>query len=95
MNKTLRGRVLEVDVATLPISWEDDDFHQDVKTKITQEIPSYLDCLAKICEITDVCTLEEELEEEMIGNIYAQSVGIFADLTQYSPRQLKLFCWVK
>ncbi len=82
MNKTLRGEVLNID--TFPASWE-----------ITQEIPSHLDCLAKICEITDVCVLEEELEEEITGDIYAQSVGIFANLTRYNPRQLKIFCWVK
>lgn len=95
MNKTLREQVLGINVSTLPISWEDTGFPPNVKTKITDEIPSYLDCLAKICEITDVCVLEEELEEEITGDIYAQSVGIFADLTKYDPRQLKIFCWVK
>lgn len=84
MDKTLREQVLDVDVATLPVSWE-----------ITQEIPSHLDCLAKICGIADACALEEELEEEITGNIYVQSVGIFADLRDYNPRQLKIFCWVK
>ncbi len=81
MNATLRGQVLD---ASLPSSWE-----------ITQEIPPYLDCLAKVCEITDTCGLGEEIEEEITGNIYVQSVGIFADLADYNPRQLKIFCWVK
>jgi len=94
MNKTLRGRVLEVGVTILPISWNEDGF-PDIKIEITNEIPPHLTCVAKICEITDVCVLEEELEEEITGDIYAQSVGIFADLTQYAPRQLKIFCWVK
>ena len=92
MNKTLRGEVLG---ASPPVFWNEDGFPSGVKTKITDEIPSNLDCLAKICEITDVCALEEDFEEEITGDIYVQSVGIFANLTHYAPGQLKIFCWVK
>lgn len=95
LNTSLRGIIRGLGDEVLPVFWESEDFPSDVKTKITEETPPHLTCFAKICEIADTCALEEEIEEEISGEIYVQSVGIFADLTDYAPRQLKIFCLVK
>jgi len=87
LNDTLRKDVLNA--GSPPINWS--EFPPSVKNKITNNIPNYLDCEAKICEIEDVCTMDEYLEE----NIYVQSVIITSTLTELDYRQLKLFCWVK
>jgi hypothetical protein len=80
----------------LPIVWEEfDDSEQrtlkELKNKILRQIPDYLDCIAKICDLNNACVLEEEMDYE----IYAQKTIIAANYEVFSPRQLKLFCWVK
>jgi len=86
----------------LPIPWEqfDDTFQmikeaddyrrlEDVKQKIIDRTPDYLECQAKICELDKICSLEEYIEQD----VFAQAVAITATLEEYAPRQLKLFCW--
>ena len=80
----------------LPIEWDDFDDNEervlkDVRDKIINQIPNYLECQAKICELDDSCTLNGEIETE----IYAKPATIAANYAIFSPRQLKLFCWVK
>lgn len=81
----------------LPIEWgafEDvpgERRLKDVKNKILNQIPNYLDCKAKICELDSACVLSEVTDKE----IYAQPATIVANYAVFSPRQLKLFCWVK
>jgi len=60
-----------------------------VKEEIISNIPDYLDCNAMVCEMTDNCILDEDSGK----SIYAQSIVISSNLTKYSLRQLKLFCW--
>ena len=88
----LRGKILQAD--PLPIGWGDFESENlgDVKNKIRSRSPNYLECQAKVCEITDVCDLTEGFVDK---DIYAQSVTITANLETYNPRQVKLFCWVK
>ncbi len=86
LNSILRGEVLE---STPPVGWNDTFFPLSIKNKITGRIPDYLNCKAKICSLEDNCVLQSNFNI----NIYAQSVVIMADLEQYNPRQLKLFCW--
>lgn len=91
LDDNFRDIILNVN---LPTSWIDEAFPEELKNKILNGVPSNLDCAAKICEINDICTLEE-LSEEIVENIYAESIIITANLTRYSPRKLKLFCWFR
>lgn len=81
----------------LPIEWEEFEDVEgervlaDVKEKIIDQTPSYLECIAKICELEDDC-LSNELERM---EIYTQHVSITSTYDIWSPRKLKLFCWVK
>lgn len=88
LNSTLRGDIL--DIGSLPVEWDDFDLIGlgEIKDKIVSKTPDYLNCTAMVCEMTGDCILEEGLGEE----VYAQSITITANLTKYSPRQLKLFC---
>jgi len=90
-NTTLRDSILQA--GTPPIKWEDENFPPDVKSKISDRVPSYLNCEAQICEMDKICMLDEYPDKD----IYAQSVAITVTLTtpDFDPRQLKLFCWVK
>lgn len=78
----------------LPIEWK--EFNnpaiglKNVSETILNRIPSYLNCEAKLCEPDKICAFGKNLEK----NVYAKSIIISATLTQYNPRQLKLFCWI-
>ena len=52
-----------VDESPLPIDWEYFDNNeqrmlQGVKDKLKEQVPDYLECKAKICELSDVCLLD-------------------------------------
>jgi len=89
MNKSMREEIHNIE--NLPVAWDDGDFPSEIKEKIINENPNYLNCTAKICEIKDDC-LSDEISDV---DIYSRSVGIFASETRYKPRQLKMFCWVE
>ncbi len=87
-NNTLRNKILEIN--SFPIEWEDANFPPIVYDTIQIEAPQYLLCEGKICEINDLCLRQyEEI------SIYSKEVIVSANLTNYSPRKLKLFCWEK
>jgi len=56
---------------------------------IEDRIPDYLDCEAKICKLDKICITKNKEQD-----VYAQAVVISATDELYSPRQIKLFCWV-
>jgi len=86
LNNTLRAEILSV---TPPVEWVNFNTNlAKVKNKIETMPPSNLECAAKICNLTDICILEEFSGR----SIYAESVVISADINTYSPRQLKMFC---
>lgn len=89
LNDTLRNSVISVNL--LPAEWNDSQFPQDIKIKILNREPNYLDCVAKICDITDDCTYLTTLKQD----IYSESVIITVTIssTTYQSRKLKLFCW--
>ena len=62
-----------------------------VQLKINASVPEYLHCQSRICELDLPCELNNPLKK----NIFAQSEAISSNLTDYSPKQLKLFCWNK
>ncbi|MBU2052872.1 MAG: hypothetical protein KJ721_01360 [Nanoarchaeota archaeon] len=91
LNDTFRENILSVD--SLPVEWDEFDSKGlgNVKSKIIERTPNYLDCKAKVCSIDDDCILAINFDKD----VYVQSVAIIANLEIYSPRQLKLFCWEK
>jgi hypothetical protein len=88
LNDALRNEILSV---TPPIELTEENVAQ-TWNKINNRIPSYLDCKAKICEMEQICELEEYPEK----NIYVQTVLITTtlDIEEIKYRQLKLFCWL-
>jgi hypothetical protein len=80
----------------LPIEWEEFEDNEQrrlesVKEKINDQVPNYLECIARICELSDDCILNVFIDKD----IYAKPSIIVADYEVWAPRQLKLFCWVK
>ena len=88
LNDSLRTEILSA--SPLPSEWEDIGFPIDVKDKIEARSPEYLICVAKICELDEICIIEN-----IDKDVYAQAVAITATNEIYKPRQLKLFCWEK
>ena len=84
LNDSLRNDVLGEN--TLPLEWE--NFPPSLKNIINLNIRGDLNCTSKICGINDPCLLD--LGEK---DIYVQSVLISSNLSVYSPKKLKLFCW--
>lgn len=87
----LRKSILET---TAPMEWDNENFPPDVKNKIIERMPNYLDCRVMICMMDEICMLDEYIGKD----VYAQSVGITVILTQeeeFDPKQLKLFCWTR
>lgn len=92
LDNDLRNSILTVSI--VPIESGTTGFPTDVIAKIDERTPAYLDdCWAKICEVNENCYLDNLPPDK---DVYAHSVII--TVTQgagYSPKQLKLFCWVK
>ena len=88
-NDSLRAEV----VAASPLPVEPPDFSTvapKTSALIANETPGSFQCTAKICDLSDLCTVSGTDE-----SIYASSVIISASLDSYSPRLLKIFCWAK
>lgn len=89
LSNSLRTEILGVSVSS-PVEWDSDGFPRDTKAKIIDKTPSNFECAAKLCGIEDVCVSEVS----PVGkDVFVQSVFIGADLDNYSPRKLNLFCW--
>ena len=86
----LRSSVLEV--SEVPLTWADPRFPQDIKDKIIEKTPDYLECIAKICDLEDKCALDEEYQKD--SDIYSQS-GIISPTVGKGDvyRIINLFCW--
>jgi hypothetical protein len=65
-----------------------------VKDYINSSLPFGYSCESKICLLNQVCNLEPSFFIDK-GEIFSQGVAITANREIYSPKQLKLFCWVK
>jgi len=92
LNDSLRGDVLSV--ISLPIESDNPSFPANIKDKINSKISNSLTCISKICSITSDCVMDEKRSED----VYAESVIITTTTAQvgnYNPKKLKIFCWVK
>jgi len=91
-NSTFRTEIVGVSDTSLPVSWENSNFPVNIKTKIMERTPNYLNCVGQICDLSDDCVLDSS---PVTKNIYAQEVTITSTLTQLGYRKMKLFCWEK
>ncbi len=89
-NDSLRTKILSA-AEPMPVPWEDARFPAEVKDKIIARTPNYLDCIGRICNMTQICVISEEKGKD----IYSQSVTITSTLQTLSYRKLNLFCWTK
>jgi len=89
LNNSLRENILAV--PTLPVDWNDFESSNlaNVKNKIIDKTPSYFDCVAKLCEISGACSEITPPDRD----VFVKSVFIGANLNDYKPRKLNLFCW--
>lgn len=76
LNDSLREDVLENSLSL------------EINNSFKNSLP-FLNCVARICNITDVCPLSQEIKKE----IYTASIPITSTLTNQNFRKLKLFCW--
>jgi methionine synthase II (cobalamin-independent) len=92
-NEEFRTEIVGINESNLPILWE--NFSSSglgkIQNKIVEKTPANLECVAKICKLGNVICDIEYLNKE----IYAQPVVISTNVTEYSPKQLKLFCYLK
>lgn len=92
-NNTMRDSVLNTDISSNPIEW--DNFETSglilVKNKIINMTPSGFNCQGKLCNLNESCSLI--ITEK--NDVFAETAFISADLDDYAPRQLKIFCWQK
>jgi hypothetical protein len=87
LDQSLRSVILDVNA---PLSGEDVPIQ--IREKIENRMPDNIACSSKICVLDELCSLEDYPEAE---NVYAQSVAITANLSEFDPKQLKLFCWIE
>ena len=92
-NNSLRNEIIAISPGSLPIAWDDFDSNlPNIMDKIELENPSYLECVATLCGISDTCTSEFSPTDK---DVFVQSVFIGASVDSYSPKKLSLFCWIK
>lgn len=92
LSNLLRTEIISVSPGNLPIERDDAGFPQNTKAKIIDKTPSHLECAAKLCAIPDICVSNIP----PVGkDIFVQSVFIGANVDNYSPKKLNLFCWNK
>ena len=87
---TLRAEIINA-AEPMPVEWNDARFPTGLKNKITVRTPDYLDCIGKICNMTQTC-ITDEVEGK---DIYAQAITITSTLQELGYRKLNLFCWTK
>ncbi len=92
LNDSIRDKVLEIGEGNLPQNnFNGNSFPKIISKEINKTKPFYLECYFSICEIESSCDLEIKEKKE----IYANSIGFFANQKIYNPRKLKLYCWKK
>lgn len=90
LTESLRDEIIGTDDE---VEWA--DLPAGTKSKIEDETPVTLDCVAKICSPSDECILPDGIAPESTDeeNIYVETVMITTNTETYKPRVVKLFCW--
>ncbi len=77
-NSTLRNAVLNEDLTT-------------ISNAINKFVPEEYKLEFKICEINEICKLDETIEKEIIS----KEITVSSTLTEYNPKVIRLFMWEK
>jgi hypothetical protein len=62
---------------------------------IRDELPNYLDFSIKICEIGEVCSLDDATVIASDKEVYSEETLITSTLNQYAPKKLRFFVWAR
>ncbi len=93
MNNSLRGEIIGIGDSALPLNSDNQSFPPDLKNAIDSLVSEYypfLSCGAQICGIeTDS---ECNYWKKSSGELYSQNSLITANITDYNPRKISLFC---
>jgi len=87
-NQSLKSSALSTSIPSN--SNETSGFPDDLKNYLGNSTFSGQNCLLYICEVEGECNLNNEIKEK---EVYSSEVLIFSNLTYYSPRKLKVFCY--
>ena len=63
----------------------------NVDNTIRQIVPETWNFTTKICGLNDICNTNTPYEKE----VYATEIIITSTLTEYNPKKLKFFVWLK
>jgi hypothetical protein len=88
-NETLRNEILDLDVSGSSYEIEDENFPPNLKNYIEEKFSGRTSCLAKICNTTTECTMNNYPERE----IFSRSVIITSNLQEFDSKKLSLFCY--
>lgn len=86
LDQELRDLILMSDA---PVGGE--DVPEEVRQRLDARLPESLQCSPRICVLDQICSLEDYPETE---EVYAQAIAVTANLSEYDPKQLKIFCWI-
>ena len=87
----LRSAILGIS-EPMPVKWGEERFPEEIKNKVIEKPPDYLECIAKICDLEDKCSID--LDEQKDKDIYSQAGVISATIEQGDVyRRINLFCW--
>jgi hypothetical protein len=89
INQTLRSEVLNQQ--SLPINSNDESFSLILNEYLNNSLSDRMHCLLSICLNGDECLGYINIEE----NTYVEQSLITTNMNTYSPRILKIFCYVK
>jgi len=83
---SLRNSVLSLEI---PSYSDEENFPTELEEYLSNNTFLGQECLLYVCEATGECNMEVDLNKE----IYSSEILIFSNLTSYSPRKLKVFCY--
>jgi hypothetical protein len=87
-NETFRNEILALDVSSSSYEIDDEGFPSNLKNYIESEFSGRTTCLAKICNTTSECSMENYPEKE----VFSRSAIITSNLQEFDPKKLSLFC---
>lgn len=90
INDELRNIILNSEESELPVENFSEGEYQKIKNKVDNELPDFLECDEMLCLPENECKKEYSIGK----SVYADSLIVSANLTDYDPRRLKLFCWL-
>ena len=89
-NETLR--VATIGSSVVPVDSLNGEFPVLINDTFREKVPHTWKCEMKICSGVGECVFSETPESR---EIYADSIIIGASKEDYSPKKLKIFCWLK